>query len=177
VADPTQFVLSSEAFLFYALAAVTLLSALVAVGMTRNVVVAAFSLVLSSVGVAGIFVLLSAHLLGAFQIWVYASSVFVLLLFALSSLAVRGGRFGALAPLRSVAKWVGVVAAGWLYAAMSSGLTPALRASEQSPEGFGGVRDLGSRLFSSYLVPVELIALLLLVVAVGGVVAVREKQS
>ena len=70
------------ALVFYVLAAVSVVSALAVVAL-RSIVRSAFALVVAFVGVAGIYVLLSADFVAAVQVLIYAGAIAVLLLFAI----------------------------------------------------------------------------------------------
>jgi NADH-quinone oxidoreductase subunit J len=65
---------------FYAFAAITVLSAFVVV-FSRNIMYAAFSLLFTFFGVAGLYVLLQADFLAVTQILIYVGGILVLLLF------------------------------------------------------------------------------------------------
>src|SRR5213083_45927 len=77
--------------LFYLFAAVTLVCGLMVVAnpFSRNPVTSAMFLVLTIVGLAGLFVLLHAYFLAAVQILVYAGAVMVLFLFVIMLLDLK----------------------------------------------------------------------------------------
>ena len=68
--------------LFYVVAALTLGGAL-GVVMTRNIVYAAFALLASLIGVAGIFLLAFAEFLALVQVLIYGGAIVIVILFAL----------------------------------------------------------------------------------------------
>jgi NADH:ubiquinone oxidoreductase subunit 6 (subunit J) len=63
------------AFLFYAFAVLAVVSALGMVLNVRNTVAGAMSLVVTMVALAGIYVLLEAHLVAVIQIMVYGGAI------------------------------------------------------------------------------------------------------
>jgi NADH-quinone oxidoreductase subunit J len=69
-----------KTFIFYGFALTTIASALVVV-TTRNIVHAAFSLMVTLFGVAGLYVFLQADFLAATQVIVYVGGILVLILF------------------------------------------------------------------------------------------------
>lgn len=77
-----------ETILFYALAALAVLSALVVVGQ-RNPTSSAFALVVTLLSLSGIFGLLGSPFVAVLQIVVYAGAIMVLFLFVLMLLGVR----------------------------------------------------------------------------------------
>ena len=67
--------------IFFALSALTLLSAFVVAG-SRNIVYSGFALIFAFLGVAGLYVQLSADFLAAMQVLVYVGGITVVILFA-----------------------------------------------------------------------------------------------
>ncbi len=158
------------AIAFYAVAAVTVGSALAVVTL-RSIVHSALSLVLTFVGVAAIYVLLSADFVAAVQVLIYAGAVTILLLFAImltrpagasDTNPVNSQRFVALLASAAllVVLVVALLGAGW------SGAVPAAPASS--------VAVVGKQLFSTYALPFEVASVLLLVAMVGAIMLARE---
>ena len=79
--------------LFYAFAALAVVSALGMVLNVRNTVASAMSLVVTMIALAGIYLLLEAHLVAAIQIMVYAGAIVVLFLFVVMLLNLRHDAF------------------------------------------------------------------------------------
>ena len=170
--------MSFEALLFYVFAALALGSAIAMVGLVRHVVAGALSLAITMVSLAGIYVLLEAHLVAVVQILVYAGAILVLFLFVLLLLDVREDGFAALEPGRAVAKVGAVLAAlgvGGLLAFGAFGSLPALAPLPAEAAGFGGYRALGLALYGEYVVPVEVTGLVLLAAIIGAVVLARRR--
>ena len=69
-------------FLFYLAGALTLGGAL-GVVMTRNIIYAAFALLATLMGVAGIFLLAFAEFLALVQVLIYGGAIVIVILFAL----------------------------------------------------------------------------------------------
>jgi NADH-quinone oxidoreductase subunit J len=146
------------------IAAVVLGSAL---GMltSRNVVHAAFWMLSSMLGTAGIYMLLSAEFVALVQIMVYAGAVAVLLLFVIMLTlrrredAIRSRDFSwpalAIAALFGALAFVGVRGAT---------LTPRAQALTAP-----GIEEFGRLLFTKWMLPFEVASLLLTVALVGAV--------
>lgn len=165
--------MSAPVFLFDLFAALALGSALAMVMNVRNTVAAALSLVITMVSLAGVFVLMEAHLVAAVQIMVYAGAIVVLFLFVVMLLNLRGDVF---APARSfLPKLLGVAATAALLFIVATRITSRLPAVSEAPEWFGGFRVVGRALFTSYVLPLELVSLLLLAAIVGAVVLARRR--
>lgn len=71
-----------EGIVFFALATISVISSLMVV-LKKNSVSSAFSLILVLFSFAGIFALLKAHAMAAFQILVYAGAIMVLFVFVI----------------------------------------------------------------------------------------------
>ena len=152
--------------LFYVFAALTLLFGLLVVAnpFSRNPVTSAMFLVLTIISMAGLFVLLHAFFLAAVQIIVYAGAVMVLFLFVIMMLDLkeeqhRKIKFSAIiAGLISV----GAVVAIFLKSLHATNLNP-----QVEPTTIGDTALLGKLLFSQYVLPFEVVSILLLVAMVG----------
>jgi NADH-quinone oxidoreductase subunit J len=159
--------------LFYAFAALALVSALGMVLNLRNTVAAAMSLVVTMVSLAGIYVLLEAHLVAAIQIMVYGGAIVVLFLFVVMLLNLRADEF---APGRQWLTKLGaglvVVVAGAELIRLLSGALPAPGAL---PPGFGGYRMVGLSLYTDYVLLVEMASLLLLAAIVGALILAKRR--
>jgi NADH-quinone oxidoreductase subunit J len=159
--------------LFYAFAGLTLLFGFLCVAnpLSRNPVTSAMFLVLTIVSMAGLFVLLNAFFLAAVQILVYAGAVMVLFLFVIMLLDLQEEERRT---LNKVALGLGGVAilglAGILVRALTSG-----PAKAGAPAVEGTTRELGRILFQSYLLPFEVVSVLLLV-AMVGVILLSKKE-
>jgi NADH-quinone oxidoreductase subunit J len=160
------------AFLFYAFAVLAVVSALGMVLNVRNTVAAAMSLVVTMVALAGIYVLLEAHLVAVIQIMVYGGAIVVLFLFVVMLLNLRSDDFP---PARqrllklAVTGLLVFVAFELIRLALGQPEPPAL------PEGFGGYRAVGIALYTDYVLLVEMASLLLTAAIVGALILAKRK--
>ncbi len=164
-----------ENALFYIFAALTLLFAFLCVAnpFSRNPVTSAMFLVLTMISMAGLFVLLQAFFLAAVQILVYAGAVMVLFLFVIMLLDVKEEerrRFNRFA----------IVLGGISVIGLGSILFAAIRESKVG-EGLkiaavkgSDTAALGKALFTQYLLPFEVISVLLLVAMVGVILLSKK---
>jgi NADH-quinone oxidoreductase subunit J len=166
--------------LFYLLSGLTLLFGLLCVAnpLSRSPVTSAMFLVLTIVGLAGLFVLLHAFFLAAIQILVYAGAVMVLFLFVimLLDLQVEERR-----KLNRAALTIGagavLVLGGILVYAITSGSTTVAQSAASVPVVEGGTEELGRLLFTRYLLPFEVVSLLLLVAMVGAILLSKRSVN
>ena len=163
-----------EDILFYIFSFLTLVCGFLVIAnpFSRNPVSSAMFLVLTIVSLAGLFVLLHAFFLAAVQVLVYAGAVMVLFLFVIMLLDIK-------AEEQRRIKLLGVVggvfsAAAILGIFLWSFLNSPVEVME-SPSLEGGTVALGRLLFTQYLLPFEIISVLLLV-AIVGVVLLSKKD-
>ena len=160
--------------LFYVFAALTLLCGVLVVAnpFSRNPVTSAMFLVLTIISMAGLFVLLHAFFLAAVQVLVYAGAVIVLFLFVIMLLDLKEEQrrkiklFGFVGGLVSVGTIV-TISLKTLKAANLGGNQPA-------PTLEGNPADLGHLLFTNYVLPFEVVSVLLLVAMVGVILLSKK---
>jgi NADH-quinone oxidoreductase subunit J len=163
-----------ETLLFYLFAALTLLCGLLVVAnpFSRNPVTSAMFLVLTIVSLAGLFVLLNAFFLAAVQVLVYAGAVMVLFLFVIMMLDLKEeerrklSKFGAVTGLVAVGALAAILVRQIRGGAVGAGLAP--------PTLEGATAPLGKLLFTDFLLPFELVSVLLLVAMVGVVLLSKK---
>jgi NADH-quinone oxidoreductase subunit J len=162
---------------FYIFAALTLLCGVLVVAnpFSRNPVTSAMFLVLTIVSLAGLFVVLEAYFLAAVQVLVYAGAVIVLFLFVIMLLNLKEEerrRFSkimtGLAAL-AVVSLAGIFIRALLASKLSAGLAPATLKGETIP--------LGKALFTQFLLPFEVVSVLLLVAMVGVVLLSKKDMK
>ena len=165
--------MTPQLVLFYLFGALAIGSAVAMVLNVRNTVAAALSLVVTMIALAAIFVLLEAHLVGAIQVMVYAGAIVVVFLFVVMLLNLGPELFS---PARSfVPKLLGSAASLALLWVLTSRLSSRLPVPVEAPEGFGGYRQVGRALFTTYILPLEAVSLLLLAAIVGAVVLAKRR--
>jgi len=164
---------TAEMVLFW-IFAVPLIASAAGVVAARSPVYAAMSLVSAFFWLAGIYVLLTAHLLAFVQIIVYAGAIMVLFLFVVMLLSLSDAELG-LEKITAL-KVVGIVAtAGLLGLLVTAVLQGAPLGVKAVPADFGTVRAVGKVLFTQFLLPFEATSVLLLVAILGAVVVAKEK--
>jgi NADH-quinone oxidoreductase subunit J len=157
---------------FYVTAAVMVFGA-VKVVTVRNMVHAALWLVIVFAAMAGMFILLAAEFIAITQVLVYIGAIIVLFLFGIMLTRAPMGRSndldnGRLAKI--VAVVVGVVLAGVLAVALWDGFEDE-QFGEFAVQRTGEVSD---SIFSTYLVPFEVVSVLLLAALIGAIVLARR---
>jgi NADH-quinone oxidoreductase subunit J len=157
---------------FYLFAALTLLCGL-AVLLNRNPVNSAMFLVLTIVSLAGLFVLLHAFFLAAVQILVYAGAVMVLFLFVIMLLDLKEEQRR---KIKMTGVVLGLISVGSVGALLVLSLLSSRPGANLAPPQLeGATAPLGKALFTHYLLPFEIVSILLLV-AMVGVILLSKKE-
>ena len=167
-----------DTVLFYTFAALTLAGGILTI-TRRNAVHSAIALIVSLLGVAGLYLMQQAEFLFAVQIVLYVGGIMVLFLFVIMLVnlddAAKERQFNgqwliALAAVVAVAAEIGYFFyKGGANAFQIQGMTSA------APAAIGNTEVLADSLFSEYLLPFEIASLLLLVAVVGSVVMAKKR--
>lgn len=172
--------MTADAFLFWFLAIITLVSGLSVILMS-NPIYSALCLAMTMVGISALFVTLNAYFIAGVQLIVYAGAVMVLfvmviMLFDLKKdlQAFTRGRFSGAVKIASVGLLAGLVVGA---IAMSVGLLTEKTTNNPVTSGTGmeSTKALGHILFTKYIFGFEALGVLLLVIAVGAVALARSK--
>jgi len=160
--------------LFYLFAFLTLVCGFLVIAnpFSRNPVTSAMFLVLTIVWLAGLFVLLHAFFLAAVQVLVYAGAVMVLFLFVIMLLNLKEEERRRIKTFGLV---TGLAAVGATTAIFIRALIQAHPGQSAAvPTVAGETQPLGKLLFTQYVLPFEIISLLLLVAMVGVILLSKK---
>lgn len=164
--------------LFYTFSAILIAGAL-GVILARNPVHSALSLVMCFVTSAAIWLLIEAEFLAVVLVLVYVGAVMVLFLFVVMMLDInieemrsgftRYAWLGWITAAVVVFEIVGVVTARTLGVDATQGATPV-------PENYSNTRELGQALYTEFVYPFELAAVLLLVAIIAAIALTMRKR-
>lgn len=161
-----------ETLLFYLFATLSIAFGLMMI-LARQAVYSAICLVGVMFCLAGLFAMLSAHLIAALQILVYAGAVMVLFIFVIMLLNLREK-----AGLRSMGDMAGQLIVVFVLCVLFVPLV----ASYDPPtavklaEDFGTTAGVGTLLFTDYILPFEIASVLLLAALVGAVALAKTRM-
>jgi NADH-quinone oxidoreductase subunit J len=168
-----------EAILFYVFA-IGVVGAGAQVVLRRNPIYGALSLVGCFFFLAGIYLLLAAHLIAILQIMIYAGAVMVLFVFVIMLLNLKEEELGE--QKITVMKGLGILAVlatvgAIAWRAIGTAYHPTLIPSDNALRiaGFGTVKEVGRVLYLSSVLPFEVTSLLLLVAVVAAVVVAKGR--
>jgi NADH-quinone oxidoreductase subunit J/NAD(P)H-quinone oxidoreductase subunit 6 len=137
---------------------------------TRHLVRAGLWLVVTLAAVAGCYLVLGAELLAWVQILLYVGAVVVLLLFAVM---LTRAPIGASPDLDRV-RWPGALIGGGAGLGLAALFAGAYRWTEvKRPLAAGTAERMGEQIFSAWVLPFEVVGVLLLAALVGAIVVSR----
>jgi NADH-quinone oxidoreductase subunit J len=154
------------------LLAVGMVAAAVRVVTTRNVVHAALYLVGALLGAAALYVVLFAEFVAWVQVLVYVGAIVVLMLFGLmlTRAPIGSADFdNAQRPLAAVCAGAVFVVTSWIMVDAFEGQSVSLARAQGT-----STRSVGEVIFSAYVLPFEVVSVLLLAALVGAVVIARR---
>jgi NADH-quinone oxidoreductase subunit J len=165
---------STILFSAFAVLAVTGAAGLV---LLRHPMNGAMSFIMTLIALAGLFALLSAKLIFAIQLIVYAGAIMSLILFIIMFLNIGEKDL----PDES-SRWFYFGGGAVVIAPMAIFL---LKVVNKLPsceativgESFGSVKGVGMVLFTEWLLPFEIVSILLLVALVGAVVLAGKREG
>jgi NAD(P)H-quinone oxidoreductase subunit 6 len=138
-----------------------------------NIVYSAFLLALVFIGMSGLYILLNASFVAAAQILVYVGAVNVLILFGIMLVNKRQD-------FTEIPKaWISQVSTAGVCLGLFALLSTMVLAtpwaiSTVTPIGDGAIVAIGKHFFTDFLLPFELVSVLLLIAMVGAIIIARR---
>lgn len=174
-----------EVILFYLFSAILLASG-IGVVTVRNTVYAALLLILAFFTMAALWILLQAEFLGLVLILVYVGAVMVLFLFIIMMLevsqALKKEQFAQYMPVGLLV--LGAIVVEMVLVYQSSGFQvvpkaplPEEQAATVVTPSLSNTEQLGTALYSNFIYPLEITAVILLVAMVAAIMLTLSKQK
>jgi len=165
-----------EIIAFYLFSALTIGLFLITV-MSKNILYAMTSLAAGMVLISGFFFILGADFLGVVQLIVYVGAIMALYSFAMMffdatrDIKERNTNNALVFVLGGLSALVLVlIFAGPIH-------SDAIQAMYPMTEGVGNAQDVGMVLFTKYLIPFEVAAVMLLVAMIAGIILAGKKMD
>lgn len=158
---------------FLILAAITIAGAVAAMTL-RKLVHCALALAVCLIGLAGLYLDLGAEFVGLAQVLVYVGAVVILIVFAI--LLTRSDE---LPPSRTPRALSGIAVSACVFGLLAWAVVTS--GAKEGPGAMlpeGAIQQIGVALMQRYVLPLEIVGLLLTAALIGAVViAMEEKQS
>jgi len=168
----------TDTILFYVFALMVLGGGVLTI-TRRSAVHSAISLIVSLLGVAGLYLLQQAEFLFAVQIVLYVGGIMLLFLFVIMLVnldeAAKERQFNKQWLIALVAAGAVGCQIGWFLYKGAAAFRIAEAPAVALPSGMGNVERVADALFSEYLLPFEIASILLLVAVVGSVVMAKKR--
>lgn len=162
---------------FAILAALVLVSAIAAMSL-RNLVHCALCVALTFAGLAGIYLQLQAQFVGLTQILVYVGAVAILLVFVI---LLTHGAEPVAEPIVSGSWVAGVAIALLVFGVLAAAVVSSTKGLQPAPvkqvvAGDAAVVRIGEQLMTTYVLPLQVVGLLLTAALVGGVIIAMQES-
>ncbi|MEW5875391.1 MAG: NADH-quinone oxidoreductase subunit J [Candidatus Zixiibacteriota bacterium] len=165
--------MDSTALAFYSLAFIIIAAAIFVV-TAKNIFHSAVYLIVALFGVAGLFVLLQAFFLAAAQVLIYVGAIAVLMMFAVM-LTARIADAGVRHTNEQVG--TGLLVSLGLLAVMLYSLWDSPFQFSGAPVAEGAGLTLGRQLLTKFVLPFEIVSVLLLAALIGAVVIAKKDDT
>jgi len=157
---------------FWFLSLITVASALLIV-FSRNPLVSALYLALAFIGLSGLFVFLEAHFVALIQVLIYAGAIIILFIYVIMFLDLSPERIKG--TYRLFVKIIGALLFTGLsfvfifsFTQLSGGKFPPISGN------YSSTVSLAESFFTHYVIPFELISIILTVGIIGAVILVKN---
>jgi NADH-quinone oxidoreductase subunit J len=138
---------------------------------TRNIVHAALGLAGALVGAAGLFILFGAEFVGLAQILIYVGAVVVLFLFGIMLTATPGKPV-----VDNSQRGVAALVALAIFGLLAVGIITSFGSQKMDFDVAFPIRELGTSIFTTWILPFEAVSILLLAALVGAIILARRDQ-
>jgi NADH-quinone oxidoreductase subunit J len=143
----------------------------------KKPVSAAMNLIVTMFCLAGIYVLLDAHLIAALQVIVYAGAIMVLFLFVIMLLNIQEKEGGLEGGRKVALQFASIVIVGFLFIMIANlaKIDTSVVLVGDAVNVFGTVKSVGRLLYTDFILPFEIASVLLLAAIVGAVILAKRR--
>jgi len=159
---------------FWILSAAILISGIMVVSL-RNVFHCALALVFCLFCVAGIYILLNAEFLAAAQVLIYVGAVAILIIFAVMLTTDMTSKSIVMTNENALVSFFGCILFVFVSVSMIS-LTKVWNVSDKEVAA-NNVEIIGKSLMTEFMLPFEVVSVLLLAALIGAIVLARRERS
>lgn len=166
-----------ESILFYVFGVIAAVAAILMV-TRRNAVISALFLILNMASLAGLYLTLNAQFIAVAQVIVYAGAIMVLFLFVIMLLRPENERkFMAANPKVKIFAIViaAVVFSQFAYMIFVGNPSSIVAKDVDASVKAGTIEEIGTQLFTNFVLPFEAAGFLLLAATIGALVLAKKK--
>ncbi|REE91462.1 NADH-quinone oxidoreductase subunit J [Paenibacillus taihuensis] len=166
---------TGEFVAFFIFSVLIISGAVLMVSFTK-VVHMVVSLAAVFIGIAGMFVLLQAEFLAFVQVLIYAGAVSILMIFGIMMTKHQDAEADRSRPLHETLTAIGALALfGILFYAIRQSEFP--EPEQPLSQATDNTMEIGKLLFTNYVVPFELVSVLLTVAFIGAIVLAKKEAD
>lgn len=165
--------MTGELLAFIILSAGALLGAVMLIFFQKHIH-ALLSIVLTFVSIAGLYILLSAEFIAGAQILIYSGAITIILLFAIMLTKNNDPEQVKSSWMRRGFTFLAVTAFGLL---IFNGIKNLTGNETASTLHVNNTEQIGVALYTKYIIPFELVSILLLAVLVGAIVLAKRERK
>ena len=166
--------MNGNQFMFYMFAAVIIISSILTV-TSRKILRAAVYLLFVLVSTSGLYFMLNYQFLAAVQLTLYAGGIVVLIIFSILLTSHIGERFDLIKPQKSLFSAIAVIAGAVLciITILNYKFSAGQAVAREVNMNIIG-KDLLSMEYNGYILPFEVISILLLAAMIGSIVIAKK---
>lgn len=162
---------------FFLLFAVVAIVSACGVVLAKNPVHSAVSLMVTFLQIAAIYVLLHSPFLAAVQLFVYVGAIMVLFVFVIMMLEIREATLERFLPNGKYVALVFSLILGFIMLVLLFTSPQLSQIPPPAPTAIqGSVRELGKTIFTDYLLPFEVVSIVLLVALIGAIFMTHKEE-
>lgn len=162
--------------IFYILSAVTLGSAMLTI-LSKNPIHSAIWLVVSFFSIAGHYALMNSQFLAMVHIIVYSGAIMILMLFTIMLMNLNISDHIAKPIVTKVVATVAFCLIGLMLISVLAETAPALETYVNDTHDYQSIEVLGHVLLEEYVMPFEMVAVLLLMAMIGAVLISKKDRK
>lgn len=166
--------MSGEMIAFFILSLFTIGGAVFMISFTR-VVHMVVALAFTFLSIAGLYVLLEAEFVAVTQVLVYAGAVAILMLFGI--MLTKHHEPEQEEQRRKSHKWLAFIVVAAFFAIVFFTLQGVVWDSQPQSFAEDNILTIGKLMFTEYVIPFELVSVLLLVALVGAIIMARREEG
>lgn len=169
--------MSLETILFYVFGSVAAVAAVLMVTRS-NAVISALFLILNMASLAGLYLILNAQFIAIAQVIVYAGAIMVLFLFVIMLLRPENEQkfLAKNAKVKFFAIFIAaIVFLQFVYMIFLGNPSSLVAKDMDASVKAGTIEEIGTQLFTNYILPFEAAGFLLLAATIGAIVIAKRK--